>query len=142
MGKIIKRNDWRERLAITFMIYRSAEFIWGKTDCWCFASDCIRSQIGIDVMKNIRENYSSEKEAMDILKKDYKSSENFWTNNLGKPKGKDYLPKFGDICLVKMPTVKMLITGVVSSFDSVFVNGEKGKLISCSFDRIKYVWEL
>ena len=39
MGQGLKIDGWQERLGITFIYYRSQPFLWGKTDCWCFASD-------------------------------------------------------------------------------------------------------
>jgi hypothetical protein len=41
-----------------------------------------------------------------------------------------------------LPKVKKLVAGVVSAFDTVFVNGDKGELLSCPLNRIKVIWSL
>ena len=43
---------------------------------------------------------------------------------------------------LKLPKVKKLVAGVVSAFDTVFVNGDKGELLSCPLNRIKVIWSL
>ena len=52
------------------------------------------------------------------------------------------MPTFGDITLVKLPKVKKLVGGVVSAFNTVFVNGEKDELLQCPLNRIKVIWRI
>ena len=151
MGQGLKIDGWQERLGITFIYYRSQPFLWGKTDCWCFVSDCVKTQTGINPMRIVNGLYDTEEKGYKLLEgavgndgvyRKFETEKNFWSHFLGKPKDKNHLPKFGDIALVKLPKVKKLVAGVVSAFDTVFVNGDKGELLSCPLNRIKVIWSL
>ena len=72
----------------------------------------------------------------------FDTEKNFWSHFLGKPQPKTYVPTFGDITLVKLPKVKKLVGGVVSAFNTVFVNGEKDELLQCPLNRIKVIWRI
>ena len=67
MGKSLKIDGWQERLGITFIYYRSQPFLWGKTDCWCFVSDCVKTQTGINPMKIVNGLYDTEEKGYKLL---------------------------------------------------------------------------
>lgn len=53
-------DDWKPRLMATLERYDGAAFVWGETDCACFASACIEAVTGrADALGTYRGQYNT-----------------------------------------------------------------------------------
>ena len=65
---MIKRNiDWPEKLTEVVREYRSREFIYAKSDCCCFVTDCIKAMTGWNFMHGFKMRYKTERGALGEL---------------------------------------------------------------------------
>lgn len=67
--------DWRERLNGTFISWADEKFVWGSTDCFCFAAACIEAVTGENPMLGFIGSYESKKQAYRSLLKGIEGSD-------------------------------------------------------------------
>ena len=65
--KNTRKNDWQYKLNSVFDHYENTDFIWGQTDCFCFASDCIKAMTGKGPMDGFKYLYDTEEQAYKFL---------------------------------------------------------------------------
>lgn len=147
---VTRKNDWQKRLNKVFDEYEYTDFVWGKTDCFCFASDCIKAMTGYGPMDNFKSMYNDEELANKILISGSKGLDGkfykyngligFWSSFLGEPKTLGGA-MIGDIALVDLPLQKDLLTGVVNDTGRyIYLNAKEDNLIEVPISRTKYIW--
>lgn len=65
---IVRRPDWRARLADLVVARRFLPMQWGQRDCCLFAADAVNAITGIDFAEGLR-GYSSAKGAVRALRR-------------------------------------------------------------------------
>ena len=155
MGKVLtwfrkktRQKHWQEDLNKIFDKYEHSEFKWGSTDCFCFASDCIKAMTGSGPMDGFKNLYKTEQEALKLLDqgvtvdtKHYKYNGviGFWSSFLGEPKSHGGA-MIGDIVLVDIPKHD-LVTGVINDTGRFIYLKSIGKnLIEVPIKRSIYMW--
>jgi hypothetical protein len=123
-----RKEDWLIELRRVLAEWRTKEFVWGQTDCFCFAGAAIKALVGHDPMDGVKGVYASEKGAYDVLYNGAVLSDGnfyqedglvgFWSYWLGEPQEVG-LAQRGDIVVCKLPDGST-VTGVM---------GEDGKKI-------------
>jgi hypothetical protein len=147
---VTRKHDWQKRLNKVFDQYEYSDFIWGKTDCFCFASDCIKAMTGYGPMDNFKTMYDDEELANKILIAGSKGIDGkfykyngligFWSSFLGEPKTLGGA-MIGDIVLVDLPLQKDLLTGVINDTGRyVYLNAKQDYLVEVPVSRVKYIW--
>lgn len=68
----MKHADWKHRLNEFLLIKKDIPFEWGKNDCLFFVSDAVEAMSGMDLVHNLRGQYSDKRGA--ILKMRIKHS--------------------------------------------------------------------
>lgn len=58
------RKDWQKRLSDVLTLYTGAPFVWGATDCVCFASDVAVALTGEDPRQWYHWDYSDRRSAV------------------------------------------------------------------------------
>lgn len=61
-------SDWRSRLVAVVHEWENRPFVWGETDCACFAAECVRAVTGADPLGTLRGNYNSRLSAFARLR--------------------------------------------------------------------------
>ena len=149
VNKTTRVNDWQLLLNAVFARYEHSEFKWGYTDCFCFASDCIKAMTNYGPMDGFKGLYSTEDEANNLLRHGTKANDNkfyryngtigFWSSFLGSPKNLGGA-MVGDIVLTHIPKHD-LVTGVVNDTGRFIYLKSLGKdLIEVPIQRTKYIW--
>lgn len=149
--KNVTRIDrWQSNLNDVFDIYEKSHFQWGQTDCFCFASDCIKAMTGYGPMDGFKGTYNTEQEANKLLQQGgystidkkfyrYNGTIGFWSSFLGEPKNLGGA-MIGDIVLTKVPKHD-LVTGIVNDTGRFIYLKSLGKdLIEVPIQRVKYIW--
>lgn len=73
--KTRKIQNWRQNLNGVLIQWQTKEFVWGETDCFCFAAACVEAQTGLNPMEGFIGSYHSKKEAYKSLLKGIKGSD-------------------------------------------------------------------
>ena len=60
-------EDWPQRLEALLQEWATKPFVWGETDCFCFAGAAIESLTGGNPMAEIMPQYDTEAEAYHLL---------------------------------------------------------------------------
>ncbi len=147
---VTRKKDWQDKLNKVFDQYEKDEFVWGETDCFCFASDCIKAMTGYGPMDNFKSLYKDEQSAYKSLSSGMKGLDGkfykyngligFWASFLGEPKSLGGT-MIGDVVLMDLPNQKDLYTGVVNDTGRyAYVNAKKDYLVEVPMARVKYVW--
>lgn len=142
-------KDWQIRLNDVFEKYEREDFVWGRTDCFCFASDCVKAMLGTGPMDGFKGLYSTESEANALLTNGTTASDNnfyryngvigFWSSFLGEPK-KLGGAMIGDIVVCHIPHHD-LVTGVINDTGRyIYLNTHGNNLIEVPIGRTKYIW--
>jgi hypothetical protein len=66
MDQIQRLSDWPERLADFIESRRHAAFEWGRNDCVTFAADALQAMTGVDVLAQLRGQWSEQDQALAI----------------------------------------------------------------------------
>lgn len=53
----VRKPGWEKRFVEAVKSYEGKPFVWGETDCGCFAADCVVAISGVDFMAPIRGRY-------------------------------------------------------------------------------------
>jgi hypothetical protein len=61
-------ENWERALDEALEVHRKAAPIWGKSDCWCMALDCVKAVTGKDPWAGVR-TYKTEAGAAKVLRK-------------------------------------------------------------------------
>ncbi len=147
--KLTRKNDWQYRLNSVFDHYENTDFIWGQTDCFCFASDCIKAMTGKGPMDGFKYLYDTEEQAYKFLDEGTTAHDNnfyryngiigFWSSFLGEPKNLGGA-MIGDITVMSLPNGQ-LITGVVNDTGRyVYLNAQKRNFVEIPIKRSEYIW--
>lgn len=142
-------DNWQHRLNEVFDKYEYSEFKWGYTDCFCFASDCIKAMTNYGPMDGFKGLYTNEKEAYVLLNNGgtgldnkfyiYNGTVGFWSSFLGEPKTLGGA-MIGDIVLTHIPKHD-LVTGVVNDTGRfVYLKSIGKNLIEVPIQRTRYIW--
>lgn len=59
--------NWPSKFADLIESRRYDSFVWGKSDCVCFAADCVRALTGFDFLESYRGKYNDEASALQII---------------------------------------------------------------------------
>lgn len=93
----VATETWRPRFDALIQSRMSAPFSWGWNDCCLFAADAALAITGVDHAADVRGTYSTEREAMRVLKR------LGGVSSLASRGGDECLPltaRTGDVCLV------------------------------------------
>ena len=60
-------DNWPGHFSQVIEDYKHTEFVWGTSDCVCFAADCIKAITGFDFLKDYRGAYSDEESATRLI---------------------------------------------------------------------------
>lgn len=63
-----RKKDWQTNLQQCVSTWMSKPFIWGETDCFCFAAACVEAQIGSNPMAGFIGSYNTKEEAYSLIK--------------------------------------------------------------------------
>ncbi len=120
--KLIRYQDWEDRLRTYLDRVEWEPFRWGTYDCALFAASCIQAQTGIDPAADFRGRYDDVRGAAQALR-DYGQGTllKTVTHWLGEP-GSVHFAKRGDIVMRDART-----TGVCVGQFSYFVGVEQGR---------------
>lgn len=66
----IRLNDAEKRLVEVIAAYQDAPFVWGVSDCVCFAFDCCEAVLGFDPIKDQRGTWNSVASSLYAMDKD------------------------------------------------------------------------
>jgi len=80
----MRHADWRARLAATVEHWRRQPFVFGRTDCALFASDCITALTGMDPAAPYRGRYGTADEGQALLQRNGFSSLLGLASTIGK----------------------------------------------------------
>tara|TARA_X000000950_G_C13847274_1_gene632957 strand:- start:295 stop:759 length:465 start_codon:yes stop_codon:yes gene_type:complete len=141
--------DWQLRLNAVFTKYEFSEFKWGHTDCFCFASDCIKAMTNYGPMDGFKGLYGTETEANALLQNGgvgidnnfyrYNGVIGFWSAFLGAPKNIGGA-MVGDIVLTHIPKHD-LVAGVVNDTGRfIYLKSLGQDLIEVPIQRTRYIW--
>lgn len=72
MGRL---DDWQIRFRATIAQWIDKEFVWGQTDCFCFAAACIEAMTGQNPMNSVLANYKSKQGAFRAIAAGVKSQD-------------------------------------------------------------------
>jgi len=144
-----RHTDWQKRLNEVFTLYENTDFEWGRTDCFCFASDCVKAMVGTGPMDGFKGLYTDETQATSLLQIGATAHDNnfyrvngvlgFWSKYLGEPKKKGGV-MVGDIVVCHIPRHD-LVTGVVNDTGRyIYLNSYGKNLLEVPIGRAKYVW--
>lgn len=61
-------SDWRSRLSRYIESVRADPFVWGESDCACFAAGAVEAMTGADPMADFRGAYSSPSDGRRLLR--------------------------------------------------------------------------
>lgn len=112
--------NWQGKLNQVFFDWVNKPFVWGESDCFCFAAECVYAQTGQHPMQGFIGTYDSKKEAYAKILKGIKDTDGLEYKADGiagyislfmgesKPAG---MAKRGDVVLVQ--TADMTVTCVV-----------------------------
>lgn len=131
----VRLEGWQQRLRNEVVKWRETEFVWGETDCFCFAGACIEALTGQNPMNGVKGAYDSKKTAYRVLHhgavladgKFYKEDgvEGFWSYWLGEQRAVS-MAQTGDIALCRTESGGV-ITGVMSDDGrNIWVMGDHG----------------
>lgn len=144
-----KKSNWQSALNEVFDAYEVLDFEWGETDCFCFASDCIKATTGYGPMDMYKGLYDSEESAWDILREGrvidgvhhrYNGLHGFWSSFLGEPKNIGGAA-VGDIALVKVPYHENEIVGVVNDTGRyIYTQSKNQYLVEFPLSRATVIW--
>lgn len=115
-------EGWQKRFLEVIQEWQAMPFVWGQTDCFCFAGAVINALIGADPMTGVKGVYNSKKSAYKVLHggatladgKFYKEDgiKGFWSYWLGDEQPISFA-QTGDIILCEMPDGAN-VTGVMA----------------------------
>jgi hypothetical protein len=102
MGQSLnRRNDWPERMHSAIEEHRYKEFKWGQNDCVLFACNIILAMTDVDLGSEFRATYSTDDEAMLMLRKHWNGTlENLASVFCGPPIEPIALMQRGDVVLI------------------------------------------
>jgi len=60
-------DNWPGHFSQVIEAYKHKDFVWGETDCVCFAADCIKAITGFDFLKDYRGIYNDEEGALRLI---------------------------------------------------------------------------
>lgn len=63
-----RKEDWQQALNKTVEAARERPFLWGEHDCCIFTTSVVEAMTGVDLMQNLRGEYTTEEEAKEVLK--------------------------------------------------------------------------
>lgn len=66
--KLVRREDWPERLALAVATARDWPFVWGEHDCVLFAADMVQIMTGTDLAADYRGRYTDAAGAMRMMR--------------------------------------------------------------------------
>lgn len=98
---LIKRKDWRERLAEAIRQSKRLPFGWGTNDCTLFTGRCVEAMTGVDLYSEHVGKYSDARGAFSIYKNLgcadlYEVCDLYFGDRLPTPK----LASYGDVVIV------------------------------------------
>ena len=68
----MRKHDWPERLQSTVDKYQRADFVYGKTDCWLFVTECVAAVCHNTLYTEaLGDGYKSLKQSLKSMKKAY-----------------------------------------------------------------------
>jgi hypothetical protein len=65
--KLVRYQDWRNRLDSEIDKRKNRKFSYGRHDCCCAASACVKAMTGEDVLKEIFPKYIGKRKAKEVL---------------------------------------------------------------------------
>jgi len=60
-------DDWPQRLEAALNHWSLKEFVWGESDCFCFAAAMVEAMTGNDPMAGLRDQYHDRESAYALL---------------------------------------------------------------------------
>jgi len=93
----MKRKNWENILSNAILESTNTKFVWGESDCIMWTTSIIEKYTGVDLASELRGKYSTEKEALKLLKE-----KNLYTRTvekLGEPMKNINFIKRGDLVL-------------------------------------------
>jgi hypothetical protein len=130
-----RQKHWDTRAFHKFLVARArAPFKWGANDCALFAADGIQAITGVDIAADFRGKYSTEADAMELIKTvtggETIADAAAWCarkhNLVEWPK--PFYARRGDLVVFQAPTGAM-VAGLVHLSGQLVGVGEKGLFI-------------
>ena len=66
---VSRKSDWPEQMIASIEAARMRPFVWGEHDCCLFSADVVLAMTGADLAEVIRGKYTTEKQALKLIKK-------------------------------------------------------------------------
>ena len=114
-------EDWQSRLRSTIAQWQKKDFVWGKTDCFCFAAACVEALVGKNPMQPVLGEYKSQREAYKHVLKGIKGKDGTFykadgiTGYIGLAMGQEKpvsMAQRGDVVLCNVEGAN--VTGIMS----------------------------
>lgn len=102
-GKLIRFEDWPNRLAEFMKGAEKRPFSWGEWDCCLLAADCVLALTGTDPASDVRGRYTTRLGAARLIKGDFPGLIRRITATHGMAEINPRLAQRGDVCLVDSP---------------------------------------